>query len=100
MSASRWLGLVLIVLVLASSSGRGDDASKRADNAPAQPPSDDAINVAIFRARRVAVVRMHITVGGKSYRASWRDFAARLYAYLDRNDDHEIRLLDDAINAS
>ncbi|MCA1685414.1 MAG: hypothetical protein LC745_05410, partial [Planctomycetia bacterium] len=84
----RLAGLLVLALSLAPADSRGaDPVSKIPDDVFARAPADDAADVVLFGAARAAVVRVHIKVGAKAYRTSWGDFAVRLHAYLDRNDD-------------
>ena len=49
--------------------------------------ADDRIDVVLVGSRRVAIVRVHVKVGGRGYRSAWDGFVTRLHAYLDRDDN-------------
>jgi Ca2+-binding EF-hand superfamily protein len=89
MIALRLLSICLVALVLAQSASDGDSRDpKLPEDVFAHSPGEDVVDVLIFGSGRSAVVRVHVKAGTKSFRAVWDDFALRLHAYLDRNDDH------------
>lgn len=53
----------------------------------AATPDDDLLDLVVFGAERIAVVRTHVKVVGKGYRTAWGEFLLRLHAYLDRDND-------------
>jgi Ca2+-binding EF-hand superfamily protein len=88
MNASRGLSVLLVALILASSTASGDDPSRKLpDDVFAQATGDDAVDVLLFGTDRAAIVRVHINVGARSFRDAWGDFAIRLQAFLDRDDN-------------
>jgi Ca2+-binding EF-hand superfamily protein len=50
-------------------------------------PGDDVLDVVAFGSERAVVLRLHIRIDGKGYRAAWYESMIRLYHYLDRNDN-------------
>ena len=62
-------------------------AAKLPDEVFATTPDDDVLDVVVFGAGRVAVVRARVKVAGKGYRTTWGEFLLRLHAYLDRDNN-------------
>src|SRR5262249_2171936 len=54
---------------------------------PAERPADDVQDVLFLSEGRPVRIRLHVRVDGKPYAARWDDFTARLFNYLDRDND-------------
>ena len=73
--------LVAAFLVLAGLAYGGD--SPRVQPAPA----DDVQDFVFFAQERPLLIRTHVRVDGKSYRAIWDDYVTKVFKFLDKDGD-------------
>ncbi len=58
-----------------------------ADVPKQQAAANDVQDLVHFGESRPFLIRLHIQVGGKAFRAGWDEFMATLFRYVDRNGD-------------
>jgi Ca2+-binding EF-hand superfamily protein len=87
-SQLRRVALLLVALLLVPSTSRGQGPLLKLPDDVFDRSREDVVDVLYFATGRAAIVRLHVTVGSKSFRTCWGDFVLRLHAFLDRDDDH------------
>src|SRR5262249_21354496 len=73
----------LLTLVALAASG----FAGAADPAKPQAAADDAQDLILLAEGRPLLVRAHVRVDGKPFRAAWDNYVDRVFKFLDRNGD-------------
>ena len=106
MKRSRWtapafaLGLAMCAALVGLNSSRGEGPKAKT---PAEPavmpngvqaflPATDATDVLFLHPKGAVTIRLRLAIEGIGVRQVWRDYARRLFVYLDANHDGKITL--------
>ncbi|MSR56844.1 MAG: hypothetical protein EXS05_04135 [Planctomycetaceae bacterium] len=84
----RLVALLVIGLLSTILPGaRADEVRPAAVALPTEPDPDDSQDLLFLASDRPVFIRLHLRVDGQSFRAAWRDFAAKMFREIDFNDD-------------
>lgn len=79
--------ICLLVLAILSSVALPDDELPRPPALPVETEPEDTLDVLFLAVERPVAIRLHVRVDGRSFRAPWLEFAAKLFHELDTNGD-------------